>query len=278
MLEIPEALAISRQLEKQFKGKRVDNVIVGHSPHKFTWFVDKGVTYHELLVNQTIDQAYPIGGMVEIKAGDARLVFSDGVNLRAYPQGEVLPEKHQLLLSFDDLSHLVASVQMYGGISCFDKNEGYDNPYYLVAKAKPSPHSDTFDTDYFRDLAKPEAVQKLNLKAFLATEQRIPGLGNGVLQDILWTAKLNPRRKVNSLGEEDINRLFNTIKSVLAEMTRLGGRDTEKDLFGNPGGYATVMSSKHAGDYCPACGGMIIKEAYMGGSVYYCDRCQPKET
>jgi len=274
MLEIPEALTISRQLEKQIKGKRIENVIVGHSPHKFTWFVDKGVAYPELLINQAIDQAYPIGGMIEIKAGDARLVFSDGVNLRAFTAGEVLPEKHQLLLTFDDLSHLVASVQMYVGISCFGESEGYDNPYYLVAKEKPSPLSDAFNINYFRDLATPEAVQNLSLKAFLATEQRIPGLGNGVLQDILWTAKLNPRCKVNSLDAEVKNRLFKCIKSVLADMTRLGGRDTEKDLFGNPGGYATVMSSKHPGDYCPACGGMIIKEAYLGGSVYYCERCQ----
>lgn len=274
MLEIPEAIANSQQVEKQFKGRSIIDVIIGHSPHKFTWFVDKGVAYHELLVNQTIDQSYPIGGMVEIKAGDARLVFSDGVNLRAYTSGEVLPAKHQLLLTLDDHSHLIASVQMYGGISCFDVTEGYDNPYYLVANAKPSPLSDAFNINYFRDLATPEEVQKLSVKAFLATEQRIPGLGNGVLQDILWTAKLNPRRKMNSLGEEDINRLFNSIKSVLAEMSRLGGRDTEKDLFGNPGGYMTVMSSKHAGDYCPDCGGTIIKEAYLGGSVYYCDRCQ----
>jgi len=274
MLEIPEALTISKQVEKQFKGRSIINVIVAHSPHKFTWYVNQGLAYQDLLVNQAIDQVYPIGGMVEIKTGDARLVFSDGVNLRAYPPPEVLPDKHQLLLTFDDLSHLVASVQMYGGISCFGEIEGYDNPYYLVARSKPSPLSDDFDLSYFRSLAATEAIQKLSLKAFLATEQRIPGLGNGVLQDILWTAKLNPRRKVNSMSEEEMDCLFNSIKSVLAEMTRLGGRDTEKDLFGIPGGYMTVMSSSHAGDYCPACGGTIIKEAYLGGSVYYCDRCQ----
>jgi len=274
MLEIPEALTISKQIGKQFNERLIIDVIVAHSPHKFTWYVDKGVAYHDLLVNQAIDQVYPIGGMVEIKAGDTRLVFSDGVNLRAIPPGEVLPEKHQLLLTFDNLSHLVTSVQMYGGISCFGEIDGYDNPYYLVARSKPSPLSDDFDLSYFRSLVAAEAIQKLSLKAFLATEQRIPGLGNGVLQDILWNAKLNPRRKVNSMGEEEMDCLFNSIKSVLAEMVRLGGRDTEKDLFGNPGGYMTVMSSRHAGDYCPACGGTIMKEAYLGGSVYYCDRCQ----
>ena len=26
---------------------------------------------------------------------------------------------------------------------------------------------------------------------------------------------------------------------------------------------------------CPACGGSIIREAYMGGNVYFCPNCQP---
>jgi len=27
---------------------------------------------------------------------------------------------------------------------------------------------------------------------------------------------------------------------------------------------------------CPACGALIKKEAYMGGTVYYCESCQRK--
>ncbi|MCJ7695683.1 MAG: hypothetical protein MUO40_09685 [Anaerolineaceae bacterium] len=56
------------------------------------------------------------------------------------------------------------------------------------------------------------------------------------MQDILWQAKLNPRKKVNTLIEAEKAKLFSDLKSVLTEMTRLGGRDTEKDLFGQPGG------------------------------------------
>jgi formamidopyrimidine-DNA glycosylase len=66
--------------------------------------------------------------------------------------------------------------------------------------------------------------------------KRIPGLGNDVLQDILWKAKLHPRRKVNSLNEEEKDALFSSIKRTLRMMTEQGGRDTEKDLFGNKGG------------------------------------------
>jgi formamidopyrimidine-DNA glycosylase len=53
-----------------------------------------------------------------------------------------------------------------------------------------------------------------------------------------------------------------------------GGRDTELDLFGRPGGYRTVLSKNAAGMPCPKCGTLIRKESYMGGSIYLCENCQ----
>lgn len=89
-----------------------------------------------------------------------------------------------------------------------------------------------------------ESRPTLSAKAFLATEQRFPGIGNGTLQDILFAARIHPKRKIASLTEDERERLAACTASVLGEMTRLGGRDTEKDLFGNPGGYQTRMSKR----------------------------------
>jgi formamidopyrimidine-DNA glycosylase len=58
---------------------------------------------------------------------------------------------------------------------------------------------------------------------------------------------------------------------VLVEQS---GRDTEHDLFGQPGGYHTILSENTLDQPCPACGGTIRKEAYLGGAVYYCPECQ----
>ena len=57
-------------------------------------------------------------------------------------------------------------------------------------------------------------------------------------------------------------------------MIKDGGRDAEKDIYGNPGGYKTILSRLTYKSPCPRCGGTIIKESYMGGSVYYCPSCQ----
>lgn len=82
---------------------------------------------------------------------------------------------------------------------------------------------------------------------------------------------------MDSLTAVEMEQLFRAIKSVLRRMTERGGRDTERDLFGCPGGYQTILSKNTVGQPCPACGTPIQKEAYLGGSVYFCPICQTKE-
>ena len=79
---------------------------------------------------------------------------------------------------------------------------------------------------------------------------------------------------METLTADERETLFHSIKSTLKEMTDQGGRDTDKDLFGRPGGYTTKLSKKTLDKPCPVCGGMIIKEAYQGGSIYFCEGCQ----
>lgn len=274
MIEIPEAVALSNQMNECLVGKTIAEVTVNTSPHKFAWFYGDPEDYPKRLVNKTIDGAKPYGGIVEISLGSTRLVFGDGVTCRLLMKGEKMPKKHQLRINFKDQSTLIASVQMYGGMWCFEEGT-YDNSYHQLAKDKPSPLSDAFNLEYYLDIMNNEKLQNKSMKALLATEQRIPGLGNGVLQDILYNAQIHPKRKRSTLSEDEVNNLYHVLKATLHEMTIHGGRDTEKDLFGCSGGYKTKLSKNTLKEPCPQCGGEIIKKAYMGGSVYYCEHCQP---
>ena len=272
MIELPEAAVLAKQINETVVGKKIKDVIAAQTPHKLAWYFGDPQEYKSLLVGKVISEAASYGGQVEITAGNAKLLFSDGVNLRYYDGSEKPPDKHQLLLEFDDGSYLVGWVQMYGGLSAFRKGEN-DNKYYLVAKEKPSPLSGNFNKNCFESLFD-EGTAKLSLKGFLATEQRIPGLGNGVLQDILFNAKMHPKKKVSTLSAADKQVLFDSIKNTLSEMMTKGGRDTENDLLGKRGGYETRLSKNTLGQPCPICRTLIKKEAYLGGSIYYCAKCQ----
>lgn len=273
MIEIPESTTIAMQLNETVRGKKICRVITNASPHKFAFYHGDPADYNALLAGQVIGDSFGIGAMIEITAGDRRVVLGDGANLRYYDDSGKTPSKHQLLLELDDESALVCTVQMYGAVLAF--MEGiYDNKYYLVVKEKPQPLADAFDRVYF-DTLRTEGSDRISAKAFLATEQRIPGLGNGVLQDILFHAGIHPKRKMGTIREIEFDRLFRSVKDTLAEMTRLGGRDTEKDLFGSAGRYRTLLSKNTVGKPCPVCATDIQKTSYLGGAVYWCPMCQP---
>ncbi len=271
MLELPEAVVIAEQITKTLKGKRIECAVANQSPHSFAWYTGDPANYNNLLAGKIIGDAVAVASQVEIEAGDMLLVISTAMHYHA--AGEKRPKKHQLLVEFEDGSALSCTVQMWGGMFCFPKGEKGGFPDYDVAKARPSPLSESFDRAYFDSLSDADCG-KLLAKEFLATKQRIPGLGNGVLQDILWTARIHPRRKMATLSDEDRTAMFDAVKSVLRAMTDQGGRDTEKDLFDHLGGYKTVLSKNTLGTRCPECGTIIVKEPYMGGTIYYCERCQ----
>lgn len=272
MLELPESHTLAMQLTKAVAGKRVEHVTANASPHGFAFFTGDPADYPSLLEGKRLGEARAVGGMAELCLEDTRLLLGDGVNFRLIPAGEKRPLKHQLCMELEDGSALTATIQMYGGIWAYRTGEN-DNPYYQVALEKPTPFTDAFDEGYFARLftgLKPSA----SVKALLATEQRIPGLGNGVLQDILFHAGLLPQAKVSGLSSERTERLFRCVKDTLRQMTVAGGRDTEKDLFGKPGGYRTILSKNALKSPCPKCGGEIVRKSYMGGNVYFCPQCQ----
>jgi formamidopyrimidine-DNA glycosylase len=273
MLEIPESHNVAKQLNQTIKGKVIRKVLANASPHRFAFYFGDPDNYHSLLSGKAIGEARAVAGFIEIEAEDARILFNDGVNIRYYPAGEPVPAKNQLHIEFEDNSSIVCTVQMYGGLWVYHAGEN-DNKYYLIAREKPSPLIDEFNEDHFRQLL--DGVKKnLSAKAFLATEQRIPGLGNGVLQDILFNAKINPRRPLEKLTDDEKYKLFKSVKQTLLKMTAAGGRDTEKDIFGCSGRYETVMSKRTLSRPCPVCGGAIVRQAYLGGNVYFCPACQP---
>ena len=272
MLELPETRHLSDQAGSLLAGKTIAGVQPASSAHKFAFYNGDPADYPALLLGKKILGARGHGMFVDLALEDECFIsISDGTNMRLLSAIEPAPSKHQLLIAFDDGSQLVFTVAMYGGIWAF--RGSIDNIYHQGSLRSTSPLLDGFDEPYFEKILA-GTKKDLPLKGLLATEQRIPGLGNGVLQDILFNARLHPKRKTSTLSSDERSGLFRSLKQTLQQMSLQGGRDTEKDLFGRPGGYKTILSRNTLQLPCPRCGGSITKEAYMGGAVYYCKNCQ----
>ncbi len=271
MIELPEAVVLAEQISATAFGKRIVRAVASASHHKFAWYTGDPAACNDRLAGKAIGSAAGVGATVEIAVDDR--VLAIGAPIRYHEVGAPRPAKHQLLLELDDGTALSATAQMWGGFFCFPRGAKPGFLEYDCAKGRPSPLSHAFDRTYFDSLLDTQSVG-LSANGFLATEQRVPGLGNGVLQDILWTARVHPKHKMGTLSEGEIGAIFRAVKDVLAEMTAHGGRDTERDLFGWPGGYAAVLGKHTVGQACPRCDATICKESYLGGAIYYCPECQ----
>lgn len=271
MMELPESYMLSKQITKELAGKIISEVVVLKTPHKFAFFKSDSSTYAEQLEGQSIRSATFKGGMLEIDTEDTMIVFSDGVTPRYYEDKGKFPKNHQLALFFDDDTALICTVRMYGFIDVCPLGSCKEE-YYLSSATKPNPMTDGFTYEYFRSLYSGQ--KKLSAKGFLATQQRIPGIGNGVLQDILWDAGIDPRYKLENATEEDFRAMYDSTVKIVRKMCLEGGRDTENDIFGNPGGYISQLCKKSYDEPCMKCGYPIHKAAYMGGTIYFCEKCQ----
>lgn len=273
MIEIPESRTISLQAANILSGKIITKVIQASSPHKFAWYNGDPKEYAAMLVGREIKSVRGHGSYVDICFDeDTCISVGDGTNLKYCPAFEKHPAKHQLLIVFDDNSFLVFTVAMYGAI--FAYKGILENPYHKGSLNSTSPLDEAFDEGYFDAIFR-NMTKNISIKALLATEQRIPGLGNGVLQDILFNAGIHPRTKINAISNLEKSDLFHSLKVTLKSMTDKGGRDTEKDFYGNWGGYKTILSKNTLKKPCPICGNGIVKEPYLGGAIYFCPACQP---
>jgi len=273
MIELPEARVISRDLKKEILGKQIVSVRGDFVNHKFTFYGNNPEEYDGFLLGKKVTGIIERNFYIEIEAEDYKIIFRDGANIRYYNSDCPKPDKSKLLIQFKDGAFINVTVAMYAFISVFDKNKETDNIYYNMELEKVGALDKRFTYEYFNSLIN-ETTIKLSAKAFLATEQRILGIGNGVVQDILFNANVSPRTKISTLLETQIRKLYDATIDTIAEMINKNGRDTEKDIYGNDGGYKTIMSNKNFKEGCPTCKGEIKKENFLGGSVYYCPTCQ----
>jgi formamidopyrimidine-DNA glycosylase len=273
MTELPEAIHLCSQLRDVAVGRTVEETIANQNPHGFGWFSGDPASYPARLNRRRIESVETWGAYVVLHlSGSVRLILGEGARMRWLGANDLGPAKHQLHLRFDSGERLVVSVQMYGFLLCEDESEP-SSPYPQTSRDRLSPLSSGFTLDVYREAVRSCPV-KLSLKGVLATDQRFPGLGNGVLQDILFCARMSPRRLWVDLSEDEIARLWRAVVETLSKMAAEGGRDLEPDLFGNPGGYRCVLGRHSVGCPCPVCGSPIVKATYMGGSVYTCPSCQ----
>ena len=107
----------------------------------------------------------------------------------------------------------------------------------------------------------------------------VSGLGNIYVNEILFLSGINPRRKVQRLNDEEIERIIKNTKKILKNSIRLGG-STIKDFSSDDGKKGLFQQNfkvyNRKGEECSNidCNKSIIKTVISNRSTFFCSNCQ----
>ena len=276
-VELPEAYILSEQMSKEL----VDKEVVGCELQNILNFQNLGfINIYSSDFNRLrggkIASVVSRGNVIRVKLDNANnllLAPEYGGVILYHPNRNSAPSKFHLKVSFKDDSALTVTLTGMGIIKALTDEELKDSYVYkrdFSATASPTDADFTFER-FTKDLAG----RNVNIKTVLVGKDAIVvGLGNSAFQDIIYRAKIHPKRKALDLNEKEKRALYGAVKLVVEQRIKLGGKNQFIDFYGKQGTYTPAMGPNMKSRACMACGTMVEKLSLGGGQVYCCPSCQ----
>ena len=277
-IELPEAKILSEQMDKEIRGKRVTAYHLKDCERlQRIGFLNKDMKSFDQLVDGEVESVISRGNAIRVR-------LNNGVNLLLNPEygGEIffhksetmIPKKFHLRVDFSDVTVLTVRLTSMGGIFAM-KDSDLTRSYIFRRDFNPEVLSPMDEEFTFERFSKLLADNNRALKSVLVGKDAVVvGLSNSAFQDILYRARLHPKRKASELNIDERRALYDSIRHLLQERIRLKGKDQFLDLYGNQGGYTPAMGPNMKQHNCPVCGASIEKLSVGGGHVYFCPKCQ----
>ncbi len=273
MPELPEVETIKEDLRALVVGSKIEEAEVPNPA-----FVEGGTTpeeFEDRLSGKSITGARRRAKhlVVELDSGDAAVIqLKIGGQLLLVPPVE------------EPASALMLVLRLDGGRRLFLRDEtGYTRARVMgegeleerFDGIGPEPFGDDFAAEYLRETLSRRRAQ---IKPLLLDQKVVAGIGNIYVDEILYDARLHPRRKANSLTAAEWDALREAVlKNLRAGIEHRGTTfSLYRDLLGRKGHHQEHLRVfLRAGKPCPeGCGGKVVKEQVGGRATYLCPRCQ----
>ncbi|HET7011272.1 MAG TPA: bifunctional DNA-formamidopyrimidine glycosylase/DNA-(apurinic or apyrimidinic site) lyase [Anaerolineales bacterium] len=202
-----------------------------------------------------LDSAYLI---IHLKmSGDLAVVPSDA------PEGRF---EHTLLHLDDGWDLRFSDARKFGRVYLME------DPTPLLGPLGPEPLEQGFTFSTFRRRLRRHARK---LKPLLLDQTFVAGLGNIYADEALHAARLHPLRRSDRLREQEVRRLWRSIRSALRRGIRHNGASLDWVYRG--GSFQNHFRVyQRAGEPCPVCGSRIRRITVGQRGTHYCPTCQPE--
>ncbi len=270
MYELPDLLVIARQMNDELPGKQI---VAAQFNEKGYYNLPKNA-FEAALIGKTIGPATAQGKWLLVRLEPdmyLQLGWHTG-HILYHTNQKTIPKKFTLGVYFAD--NTVLTVRNHGMSFIRVIREDELDKFEYPGKLGISPVDEReFTFKAFSNILEETSTKMI--KDILTVEQsKIAGIGNGYFQEIIFKAKIHPKRKAGGLTEKERNALYNAVTEVLGEAIELGGKDDILDLYGKKGGYNKILGAHALGKPCPDCGTAMEGLDLLGSRTYYCPSCQ----
>ena len=125
------------------------------------------------------------------------------------------------------------------------------------------PDATEVDLERFRSLL---GGRRGGVKAALMDQRLIAGLGNLMVDELAWRARVNPRTPVGRLSRRRVERLWRAMDEVVRESLPTGRVPPVE-------GWLTGVRDRRDA-CCPRCGARLRRATVAGRTTVWCGRCQ----
>ena len=138
----------------------------------------------------------------------------------------------------------------------------------------PEPLEEGFGVEYLRSSL---GGRRSQIKPLLMEQRLVAGIGNIYADEILYDARIHPRRKASTLSMDECRALHAAIRNNLEAGIEHRGTTVQfhRDLLDRPGEHQDYLRVFEKGGLpCPECGKKVAQEQVGGRTTYYCPECQ----
>lgn len=139
-----------------------------------------------------------------------------------------------------------------------------------IARLGPDPLDEEFTRDTLRRIL--EEAGRAQLKGVLRNQSVVAGIGNAYSDELLHAARMSPFKPASSVDDEELEVLFDAIRTVLGDAVERSRGLAASDLKSEKKSHLAVHG--RAGQPCPVCGDTVREVSFADSSLQYCPTCQ----
>lgn len=265
MPEWPDLAVARARLERALVGRRIDGVRVGDPV-----VVRSTAPLDEMLVGRTFRSVAHRGRFLLFELDGTRLIVNPMLSgiFELRKTGARAPKAMRVAVALDDGVELryLDDTKM-GKVYVLDAATADET---VPGLAEQGPHAPEIAEDEYVARARRRGG---DVRGLLQDARVASGIGNAYADEILWEARLHPKRSVRDLGPAGLAELHAAIRRVLA-------RAFDEVEAGMPSELGVKVRSHmrvrgRAGQPCPRCRHPLRRMRKGDDETDYCSVCQP---